>query len=142
MGEGEIRGTGSLHPELIAPCGMDCGVCSRAFRGKDRCGGCRVDGIKPKYCQTCRIRNCDEIRLAGRRFCFECPKFPCSPLRRLDTRYRTRYRMSVVENLGLVQKLGLECYVELERQRWRCRECDALTCVHNARCIYCGRPRS
>lgn len=143
MAETEVRHPASLHPGMIAPCGMNCGVCSRAFRAKDRCNGCRSDDdVKPKYCGTCRIRNCNEMRLRRRRFCFECAEYPCPRLRRLDARYRTRYRMSVVENLDRIQELGVGRFVDMEMRRWKCRRCHALTCVHKEHCIYCGQRRS
>lgn len=50
----------SLDPTLIAPCGMNCGICSAHLRAKDTCDGCGSESaIKAKYCAVCRIRNCD-----------------------------------------------------------------------------------
>lgn len=120
MSDRETTYPESLRPAMIAPCGMNCGICSCALRVKDRCGGCNSDTVKPNYCEKCRIRNCDEIRLAGRRFCSECPTYPCPRVRRLDMRYRTKYRMSMLENLASIRAKGLERFVELERQRWQC----------------------
>jgi hypothetical protein len=142
MGEQEARYPEALRANLIAPCGMNCGLCSRAFRARDRCGGCRSNSVKPQYCDTCRIRNCDEVRAGGRRFCSECPKYPCLRLRRLDARYRTSYRMSMIENLDAIRERGLENFVALERQRWKCRRCGGVICVHKERCIYCGQVRN
>jgi hypothetical protein len=133
----------SLRPEMIAPCGMDCGLCARHLREKDGCGGCRVDGIiKPRYCVVCRIRDCEEIEASESGFCFECAKFPCTRLQQLDKRYRTTYRMSMVENLERVRELGLEGFVASEKERWRCSACGGVVCVHKETCIYCGHARS
>ena len=140
VGEIETRRPRLLLSTLIAPCGMNCGVCRLAFRTKGRCHGCRGEQAKPKYCATCRIRNCGELR--GRRFCVECSKYPCPRLRRLDARYRSRYRTSLVENLERIRQLGLERFVQLERQRWACRGCGLLTSVHKEACLYCGQPRT
>lgn len=142
MRAGTLRRPDSLGPDLIAPCGMDCGLCARHLRAKDGCTGCRSDdGKKPKYCEVCRIRNCAELGDLESAFCFECAQFPCPRLRRLDKRYRTRYGMSMIENLGRIRARGLGGFVDDERERWRCPTCGGVVCVHKNACIYCGRPR-
>ena len=41
----------SLCSALIAPCGMDCGLCRGYVREKNRCAGCNGDdSSKPRYC--------------------------------------------------------------------------------------------
>jgi len=130
----------SLCAELIAPCGMNCGLCIACLREKNRCDGCNGDDTrKPQHCAPCRIKNCEELAANGGGFCFTCAKFPCVRLRQLDARYRTRYRMSMVENLLHVRDLGLDSFVVSERERWKCLECGGLVCVHGARCTSCGR---
>ncbi len=129
----------SFQAHLIAPCGMNCGICIGHLREKKRCPGCNGDdGAKPGHCVSCRIKNCDEIAVGETSFCFECAKFPCARLRRLDTRYRTNYGMSMMENLQSVRELGIEGFLEREKGRWKCSECGAVLCVHRERCIYCG----
>lgn len=133
----------SLRPTLIAPCGMDCGVCSAYLREKNHCPGCReVDAYYRSYGVGCKIRNCVEISASDKRFCFECVKFPCPRLRQLDKRYRTRYGMSMIENLESMRLLGLEGFVTRERDRWKCPGCGGVICVHKKNCIYCGHPRN
>lgn len=131
----------SLHPELVAACGIDCGVCIRAFRAKDPCPGCRSDGHKPRYCEDCAIRSCSSLPTTAIPFCFGCGTFPCASLRRLDVRYRTRYRTSPLANLETIESRGLEHFVEEERVRWTCSACGALTSVHKDYCMGCGTPR-
>ena len=132
----------SLHATLVAPCGMDCGVCARQLRSKDTCDGCRTDSAtKAKYCSACRIRNCDELAATESGFCFECAKFPCARLRQLDKRYRARYRMSMLQNLTSIRDNGLEGFVASEKVRWMCSSCGGLVCVHKDRCVYCGHAR-
>lgn len=130
----------SLRPNLIAPCGMDCGVCSRTFRLKDACPGCRSTSPKPRYCDDCAIRQCDALPNGPGSFCFECATFPCARLKRLDTRYRTRYRTSLLENLRTIQELGLERFVDAERHRWTCTSCGALMSIHKDYCPACKQP--
>ena len=128
-----------LEPELIAPCGMNCGLCMVYVRDKRRCLGCRAgDEGKAKSCLACSIRNCETLRWSESGFCFDCEKFPCPRLTRLDARYRTKYRMSMLENLQEIQDVGVEAFVAKERERWACPECGGLQCVHTPECVYCG----
>jgi hypothetical protein len=130
----------SLNAGLIAPCGMDCGLCSGHLREKGRCDGCNGgEASKPTYCVTCPIKLCDARPAGEGHFCFECSRrFPCARLRRLDKRYRTKYGMSMLENLETIRDAGIENFVAAERVRWKCESCGGVVCVHQDRCIYCG----
>jgi hypothetical protein len=138
---------GVIDSGLIAPCGMDCALCSGFLRAKNVCPGCNGDDAgKPGYCVTCRIKTCPELggsELEGgeRSFCFTCAKYPCPRMKQLDKRYRTRYGMSMIENLATIQELGLDEFVARERARWTCPGCGGVICVHRTECVYCGRPR-
>ncbi|MBU1413597.1 DUF3795 domain-containing protein [Myxococcota bacterium] len=131
---------GVLAPELIAPCGMDCALCMAFVRDKNGCLGCLAgDEYKPKSCQACSIRNCEVIRSGEANFCSDdCGRFPCPRLKRLDARYRLKYRMSMLENLRAIQDEGVDAFVASERERWVCPECGGLLCVHTPECVYCG----
>jgi len=143
-GRGTVRASDRSLPEslsaaLIAPCGMDCGLCIAHVRQRKPCAGCNSDGAtKPPHCVTCTIKMCDQIEGDAGAFCFDCAKFPCARLRQLDSRYRTKYGMSMVENLGQIQETGIEAFVATERRRWTCPGCGGLLCVHRQACIYCG----
>jgi len=132
----------SLTSTMIAPCGMNCGLCIGHLREKKRCPGCNGDDAdKPKHCVVCQIRNCDEMGVGEQKFCFHCAKFPCARLRQLDKRYRTKYGMSMIENLESIERLGLEEFVKREKDRWRCPECGGVICIHREDCITCGHTR-
>lgn len=127
---------------IIAPCGMNCALCQRYLRDKNGCLGCTFgDTNMPRYCAVCRIRNCPEIRVGEKRFCFECARFPCTRLRQLDKRYRTKYSMSMIENLESIRALGMEEFVTREKDRWKCPQCGELINVHSQTCMHCGRLR-
>lgn len=129
-----------LVPDLIAPCGMDCGLCMAYVRDKSRCLGCRAgDEGKAKSCLACTIRNCEILRSGESAFCSSaCDRFPCPRLKRLDARYRTKYRMSMLENLQVIRDVGVEAFVASEQERWACPRCGGLQCVHTPECVYCG----
>jgi hypothetical protein len=127
---------------MIAPCGMNCALCSGYLREKNICPGCNSDGdYKPKYCFTCRIKTCENIASGKMKYCFKCEKFPCTRLKQLDKRYRTRYGMSMLENLEYIREAGIRRFVRQERERWTCPDCGGIICVHREECIYCGRKK-
>ena len=143
MSAGEKIYPESLRPTMIAPCGMNCGLCLAHLRRKNRCLGCNGDDAhKAKHCTVCRIKNCDGIKAGEGDFCFQCARFPCARLRQLDKRYRAKYGMSMIENLERLRALGMEGFIALEKRRWKCAECGGVICVHREQCIYCGHVRS
>lgn len=131
-----------ITPDMIAPCGMNCAICIGFLRDRNPCAGCLGDDDhKPKHCVTCRIKNCPELEDKADKFCFTCEKFPCARLRQLDKRYRTKYKMSMLENLEHIRDLGIQEFVANERVRWKCQSCGGLVCVHRDECLYCGQFR-
>ena len=126
---------------LVAPCGTNCGICSAYLRTKKSCSGCRGDNAdKSPYILRCIIRNCETVKSNHTGFCFECTEYPCRRLRALDKRYRTRYAMSMLDNLGKIKEVGVEAFVRNERERWRCGKCSGVINVHRGRCSKCGEP--
>jgi len=124
---------------LIAPCGMNCGICMAHLREKNVCPGCRGDDTNKKVTRVrCIIRNCETIKNSKSGFCFECDKYPCLRLKQMDKRYRTKYKMSMLENLDSIRKIGLSAFCKNEKIRWRCEKCGGVICVHRAICSSCG----
>ncbi len=132
-----------IPDKMIAPCGMNCGLCIGHIREKNKCPGCReIDAYKSSYGRECHIRSCQILKNNNWKYCSEkCEKYPCSRLKNIDKRYRTKYGMSMIENLGNIEKLGIEKFVESEQNRWKCRQCGELLCVHRNVCIKCGKSR-
>jgi hypothetical protein len=124
---------------LIAPCGMNCRLCRAYIREKNACPGCRVDDrLKPKTRALCRIKQCEMLKSADLRYCFECREYPCDRLNQLDKRYRTNYGMSMIDNLNNIKQFGIRNFVKQERDRWTCPKCREIICVHEGSCIICG----
>ena len=60
---GEKLSPQALELSLVAPCGMNCGLCMCYLRGKNRCLGCRTeDDGKAKSVLACTIRKCEMLR--------------------------------------------------------------------------------
>ncbi|WKY44392.1 hypothetical protein Q5O14_17560 [Eubacteriaceae bacterium ES2] len=84
---------------------------------------------------------CELLATGSVRFCFECENFPCKRLKALDKRYRTKYHMSMIDNLEFIQTHGIEKFLEKEKKKWRCPECGGLICCHNGLCLNCNVDR-
>ncbi|MHC1770541.1 MAG: DUF3795 domain-containing protein [Flexilinea sp.] len=132
-----------MEEELIAPCGMNCGICVSYLAMKF---DLKKQGFQKSYCAGCLPRNkncvfikkrCDLLGNGLVRFCYECEIFPCSRLKDLDMRYRTRYHMSMIENLEFIQEYGIEKFLEKEEEKWRCHGCGEVICCHNGLCLHC-----
>jgi hypothetical protein len=143
MAKRKLQKTTTIPTDLIAPCGMNCRLCWGYVRDKNACPGClRNDGQESKksqYRSTCKIRNCKEITQGKTKQCSEkCDKFPCARLKQLDQRYRTRYGMSMIENLQMIHAEGIRCFIRHEKEKWACPDCGDMICVHKPKCLSCG----
>ena len=118
-----------MKTKLIAPCGMNCNLCMAYLRDKNRCDGCRSDdATKPVSCARCIIKNCEKLKISGDKYCGKCDTFPCKRLKALDKRYRTKYGMSMLDNLDNINTNGIRRFVADEKKRWE--KGDKIFCVH------------
>lgn len=124
---------------LIAPCGMNCAICLGYQREKNKCPGCReTDAYESSCGRKCIIRSCETLKINNWSYCSDlCEKFPCIRLKNLDKRYKTKYGMSMIENLENIKKFGVEKFVKSEQERWKCPKCGELLCVHRDFCLKC-----
>lgn len=128
----------AISTKLIAPCGMNCRICRAYTRDKKPCPGCRgEDSHKSKSCVVCRIKNCEKMANGKAKYCFDCDSFPCVRLNHLDKRYRTKYGMSMIDNLENIRKIGIRHFIRNEKERWSCPKCGEILCVHKPQCLYC-----
>ena len=133
-----------MDEKLIAPCGMNCALCiARQAAENDL----NKKGFHRTYCKGCleRGKNCthmkDACELLGNglvRFCYECGAFPCKRLKSLDKRYRTKYHMSMIENLKYIKENGMAGFLKKEEEKWRCPTCSGVICCHSGLCITCS----
>ena len=109
-----------MEEQLIAPCGMNCGLCVSYLAMKN---DLKNKGFSKRYCAGClpRGKNCTFMRkhcgLLGKglvRFCYECEDFPCRRLKDIDKRYRTKYHMSMIKNLKLIKEHGIDQFLKKE----------------------------
>ena len=132
-----------MNKELVAPCGMNCGLCSGYLA--------YTKGIPKKkgkigHCIACRPRNkqcaylkghCKLLRDRKIEFCYECPEFPCDRLKHTDERYRNNFNTSLIENLYEIRSMGLDAFIERQSEKNKCPNCGDVICVHNGKCYNC-----
>jgi hypothetical protein len=62
---------------------------------------------------------------------------PCERLKHLDKRYRTRYHMSMLDNLDFIKKKGITKFLKKEEKKWKCPKCNGIISCHNGLCYDC-----
>jgi len=133
-----------MEETLIAPCGMNCALCISYLAMKI---DLNTQGFSRRYCPGCRPRgkHCTFMKshcsLVGKglvQYCYECNDYPCARLKALDKRYRSKYHMSMLDNLEWIQRQGIKSFLAQQEQAWRCPQCGGVICCHNGLCLQCG----
>ena len=128
--------------ELLAPCGLYCGVCRvyighrdndiefkkeilpiyKAYGAKSvddiACDGCLSEGIVFPYCKTCSIKDC--IKDKGIEGCRQCDGFPCDIIEKWPSSAGKKVMLRVIPTW---RELGTQKWVESEEKRYKCPEC-------------------
>ena len=115
-----------MNKKLIAPCGMNCGLCLMHLRDKNKCPGCSSGRKVNGRCIKCGIKLCKDRK---GEYCFNCDKFPCDRLKRLDARYQEKYGMSEIANLKTIKEKGIELFLLEENKKWV--NSEGTYCVHD-----------
>lgn len=132
-----------MSEAYIAPCGMNCRLCMTNQRDKNPCKGCRNEDdiqYRTKGSDHCVIKNCPVLQSNTTGFCYDCHKYPCQRLKQLDKRYRSKYHMSMLDNLEYIRQSGMNAFLQNEDNRWKCRTCGNIVCVHKHMCLACKTP--
>jgi len=114
--------------KLLAPCGIDCGICELYTAGDDQqlrdelvlkgipgdklpCPGCRaVKGRCPVLPKKCETYSCVKSRDLD--YCFECEEFPCIKLHPAADRASILPHNLKIYNLCQLMNLGPEEFIE------------------------------
>ena len=127
-----------IENALFAPCGMDCLVCSVHLKKKKPCSGCLSDDAgKPERCKDCKIKLCAQAK--GISYCFACADFPCQGIHNLEKSYKKRDHLSLLENSQVVKDKGLEFFLQSEKNKWSCADCQGVISLHDKTCSECGK---
>ena len=144
-----------VKKELLAPCGLYCGVCSIYMAHRDNnekfrkalmkvykpfvkdvseiaCTGCLSDGIVFPVCQRCAIKNCcQEKNIDG---CYQCDDFPCKYINNFPIAVGKKVIMRAIPTW---RELGTEKFVEEEEKRYICPNCGNQLFRGAKRCNKC-----
>ncbi len=118
----------TTRAKLIAPCGLDCGVCELYLSRDDEqlmsallskgipkevlpCDGCRaIEGRCPVIHEKCATFECaNENRIS---FCSQCNDFPCMKLAPAADRAEVLPHNIKLFNLCIIQSYGVEKLIE------------------------------
>lgn len=145
-----------VKKELLAPCGLYCGVCRIYKAHKDNdldfkkeilptlndfgaksvddiiCTGCLSNGAVFHFCRTCPIKDC--IKNKEFEGCYQCDDFPCTIITNwadpLDKKIMLRA-------IPAWQELGTEKWVEQEEKRYECQKCGNMLFHGAKKCNKC-----
>ncbi|MBU2551784.1 MAG: DUF3795 domain-containing protein [Proteobacteria bacterium] len=141
-----------INKDLLAPCGLYCGVCAVLIADRDgnekfkerlapvygctpeqiTCKGCLSD--QPfVYCQACTIKTC--TREKGYEGCHECSDFPCD---QLDSFPMPVGKKVIMRAIPAWRELGTEKWVEAEEKRYHCPSCGSVLFRGVKRCRNCS----
>ena len=137
-----MEDSNKISEELIAPCGMNCAICSKYLS--------YTNNLKRSQCKVCRPGNkscnylfakCSGANVAQNKnsvFCFECCQYPCKEINRMDKRYKKNYHMSVKENLDTIKNQGISEFIQEQYVQYSCSKCGGLISIHNRKCFNCS----
>jgi hypothetical protein len=140
-----MRKLNPFSEKLIAPCGMNCAICSRYLAyatnlKRSQCVGCRPGNKKCSYLfEKCTGTNSNLNGNATATFCFKCDQYPCKQINRMDDRYRKNYMTSIKDNLECIDKNGIDKFIQEQYKKNRCSKCGQLISIHNRKCFKCGQ---
>ena len=140
-----------VNHELLAPCGLYCGVCGVYIAHRDNnqkfkeklagfygcrpedlaCNGCLSD-VRSGFCASCLIREC--VSKKGLFGCHECDDWPCEYIDNFPVPVG---KMVINRAVPFRREHGTEKWVEEEEKRYHCPECGLSLFRGAKRCRNC-----
>jgi hypothetical protein len=148
-----------IKRELLAPCGLYCGVCRVYIAHRDDnqkfkqeilpyfqawgaktvddivCTGCLSEGIIFPFCQTCSIKKC--VKKKEIEGCRQCEDFPCSIIMNWPSPGGKKVMLRTIPRW---RELGTKKWVEEEEKRYKCPKCGKSLFRGAQKCDYCKSP--
>ena len=140
-----------INRNLLAPCGLYCGVCGVMIAQRDGnekfreklagfygcspadlvCEGCMSE-VRAEFCRVCHIRACCQEK--GYEGCHLCNDWPCRHIEEFPVPVGKRVIMRAIPTW---RDLGTEEYVSREEARYLCPTCGASLFRGAKRCRSC-----
>jgi hypothetical protein len=151
-----------INPNLLAPCGLYCGVCGVYYATRDKnnkfletllnfyqdkmpglenvsiddlkCEGCLSDQTS-LFCRTCSIKDCTHKK--GYAGCHECNEFPCKHIENFPMPVGKKV---ILRTIPYWRQEGTEKFVADEEARYVCPDCGNKIFRGAKRCNKCKIP--
>lgn len=151
-----------INPNLLAPCGLYCGVCGVYYATRDKnnkfmetllnfyqdkmpglenvsiddlkCEGCLSDQTS-LFCRTCSIKDCTHKK--GYAGCHECNEFPCEHIENFPMPVGKKV---ILRTIPSWRQEGTEKFVADEEARYVCPDCGNKIFRGAKRCNKCKIP--
>ena len=120
---------------------MFSGACPSFLR--ETCLGCRSENKSQKRISkwSCELRKCCHEKMALN-YCIQCKEYPCKNLVKLRNSHlddeRFEYRHKIFYNLVDIKKIGIDNWLEEQREIWTCSECGGTVAFYENKCHICG----
>ncbi len=99
-----------------------------------QCPGCRqAREDKDAWGHKCLIRNCALDKELDS--CSHCPDFPCDKLQKITELSEN----TVVAQLAEFNELGMDKWLELMEERWKCPKCSGAIETFTKKCASCNK---
>ncbi len=144
--------------ELMAPCGLYCGVCSIYMAHRDNnmkfkqvllpvykafaksvddiaCTGCKSKGVVFPVCKRCSIKNCCMEK--GIEGCFQCDDYPCKFINNFPMKVAQKV---ISRAIPAIKEMGIEKFIEQEEERYHCPKCGNPLFRGAKQCNKCKTP--
>jgi hypothetical protein len=146
----------AINKDLLACCGLYCGVCAIYIAHKDNdvkfktslqkvykpfikgitdlaCTGCLSGGEVFPVCRKCAIKKCCSDKVIEG--CYQCDDFPCKYINNFPLVVGKKVILRVIP---MWRELGTEAFVEQEEKRYTCPECGNKLFRGAKRCNKCN----
>jgi len=146
-------------------CGLYCGACevihAKTEKDKERvidiwsknvpgwnatpdqinCSGCKTDNVFVNCRTMCRIKPC--ARDKGVEFCINCDHFPCNFYAQNKSKFdqipTLRHGGVMLKNQKYIKEHGVEKWLEEQKEKWKCPECDTDFAWYTDECKVCKK---
>ncbi|WP_455684939.1 DUF3795 domain-containing protein [Thomasclavelia sp.] len=130
-----------INIKMLASCGMNCIVCYKHLITKKyakKCNGCKYDDeTLPEHCRKCKIKDCAKSKHLE--YCFQCEEYPCKRIKNLDKSYVQKYKTSLIDNGLFIKEKGIVVFLEHEKKKWACLDCNGIISLHDRFCSECKK---
>ncbi|MFX0069748.1 MAG: DUF3795 domain-containing protein [Candidatus Hermodarchaeota archaeon] len=146
----------NVKKELLAPCGLYCGICGVHIAYKDNdsklkqellprfkvwgantvediaCEGCLSEGAVFPFCQTCTIKDC--VKRKNLEGCRQCDEFPCEIIENWPSQGGKEV---MLKEIPAWRELETEKWVVKLEKEHQCPECGNLLYRGATKCYKC-----